>query len=133
MGRPDGSRTVPWMAALETPVANARSATRKMSVRIDAPPERTCCHRRRTGLLTCGAFVGPAFPLAQWPDRLLMPLTVAGQWRSYTAFPSIPRLRKYSKGGGSQEVWKPGSREVTGVESVTRWRGRIRGPGRWRG
>ena len=35
-----------------------------------------------------------------------MPLTVAGQWRIYTAFPSIPRLKKYSRaeGAGSQGV-----------------------------
>ena len=50
---------------------------------------------RGTGLLTCGGRVSRGLPAhqGQWHAApYFLPLTVAGQWRIFTAFPFIPRV-----------------------------------------
>ena len=48
---------------------------------------------REIGLLTCGCHSTAAFPLRRAVAAMAfyMPLTVAGQWRTFTAFPGIPQ------------------------------------------
>jgi len=61
-----------------------------------SPSKRAACLNRRTGLLTYGWPLNrsdlPTCAVIE-PRRYNMPLTVAGQWRIFTAFPCIPRQR----------------------------------------